>query len=82
MVSTEVTIDNAGEVTTSPLGHITRTQLVKLTGKSHRFWLRLEKRGKGPPVVHLGKTPVYRLSSVNAWLASLEKPAFPRRRKR
>jgi hypothetical protein len=87
-VSIEATRDNevsetsiAGEVTTTPLGHISRAQLAKWTGKSSRFWLRLERAGEGPPITYLGKTPTYRLNGVLAWLAAKEESALRRGRK-
>jgi hypothetical protein len=75
---------NAGtttNATVSPLaGHVTRQQLAQLTGKSQRFWLRLELARTGPPVVRLGNTPLYRIDAVRAWLEAKERPAKSRYR--
>jgi hypothetical protein len=54
------------------LEHVTRRQLAKLSGKSEMFWIRLERARKGPPITRLGKTPLYRLTSVRAWLEARE----------
>jgi predicted DNA-binding transcriptional regulator AlpA len=62
-------------------GFVTRAQLARLYGKSARFWWRLEKAGEGPPVVHLGRTPLYRLAAVRDWLAVQEGGAVPRGQK-
>jgi hypothetical protein len=71
VVSTLMT-DSAGSTPTDtivfPLDHVTRSQLAKLSGKSEMFWIRLERARKGPPITRLGKTPLYRLSAVRAWL--------------
>jgi len=59
--------------TTLPHGYAPRPRLVNLYGKSEMFWIRLERARKGPPVVRLGRTPLYKLSDVEAWLES-QKP--------
>ena len=43
---------------------------MRLTGKSDKFWSRLERAGKGPPITRLGKTPMYQLEAVRNWLES------------
>lgn len=64
-----------------PLGHVTRAQLAKLSGKSEMFWIRLERARKGPPITRLGKTPLYCLSAVQSWMeAQQQRPRKARRR--
>jgi hypothetical protein len=77
-VSVEITND---QEIRSERTFITRPQLARRYGKSPRFWLRLEKAGLGPPVVYLGKTPLYRVSAVDAWLISQEQGTGPHRKK-
>jgi hypothetical protein len=67
----------------SPLfGHITRHKLVKETGKSEMFWIRLARAGKGPPITRLGRTPLYRLTDLQAWLESQQRSGKARARGR
>jgi hypothetical protein len=66
----------------SPLaGHMTREQLAKETGKSERFWYRLELARTGPPVIRLGRKPMYRIAAVRDWLEAQEKTSRCRARK-
>jgi hypothetical protein len=65
----------------SPLdGHVTRRKLAQLTGKSQRFWYRMEVLREGPPIVRLGITPMYRLDGVREWLKQQEQRGKARRR--
>lgn len=64
-----------------PYGYTPRPALVPLFGKSEMFWIRLERERKGPPVVRLGRTPLYKLNDVEAWLAS-QKPRKARSKAR
>lgn len=60
----------------------TRSRLKELFGKSERWWLRLERAGLGPPIVRLGRTPLYSLAAVRDWLTALEKGTVYRRGKK
>lgn len=59
----------------------TRSRLKELFGKSERWWLRLERAGQGPPIVRLGRTPLYSLAAVRDWLTALEKGTVNRGKK-
>jgi predicted DNA-binding transcriptional regulator AlpA len=66
----------------SPLdGHISRQRLAQLTGRSERFWYRLDLERRGPPVTRLGKSVLYRVQAVRDWLEAQEqRPAKSRYR--
>lgn len=57
---------------------LSRDQLAKELGKSRCSVTRWERLGVGPPIVRIGGTPLYRRSTVEAWLADQEKKQAPK----
>jgi hypothetical protein len=68
-------------------GYLTRPQLAAELNRTIRTLERWEWERTGPAVTHIGKSPLYKIESVRAWLASLERPQVrekssrPRRRR-
>jgi len=56
-------------------GYITLQQLADELGIGIRTLARWRALGEGPPVTRLGRQLLYRRSSVEAWLTSLEQDA-------
>jgi len=64
-------------------GYYLQTELAEMLDKSQATLWRWEKRGYGPPVTKIGNLVCYKISSVEKWLASLERrPQDQRGRKR
>ncbi len=53
-------------------GYRTESELAKFLNKDFRTLQRWRRERTGPPVTMIGKTPLYRLESTDAWLRSLE----------
>jgi hypothetical protein len=60
-------------------GYLTEHELAKELRRSTRTIWRWRNLRQGPPYVMLGRTPMYRLDSAIAWLASRETQAVRRR---
>jgi hypothetical protein len=54
-------------------GYLTRPQLAAELNRTIRTLERWEWHRTGPAVTHIGKSPLYRIETVRAWLASLER---------
>jgi hypothetical protein len=52
--------------------YLTEKQLAEELGRSVRHLKRWRAQGLGPPVTRIGRTAVYRIDSVRAWLESHE----------
>jgi hypothetical protein len=53
--------------------YLTEKQLAEELGRSVRHLKRWRAQGLGPPVTRIGRTAVYKIDSVRAWLESHEK---------
>lgn len=53
-------------------GHLSKSQLAEQLGRSVRALDRWERQRIGPPRIKVGKLILYRVESVQAWLASRE----------
>lgn len=67
-------------------GYRTELQLAELLGKDPRTLLRWRKLRVGPAWTLVGKTPLYRIASTDAWLLAQEhepvrEKSRPRRRR-
>jgi hypothetical protein len=61
-------------------GHITQAELARQLGKRPSTLERWRRKRIGPAVTYNGKTPIYKIASVQAWLQSREvDPARKRR---
>ena len=56
--------------TKNPLGLIDQTQLAEWLGKSEAWAERSRWDGSGPPFVKIGRSVMYRVEDVEAWLES------------
>jgi len=56
--------------------YISRTELAAELGLCERTLIRWADRGSAPPVTMIGRRPMFRRASVEAWLASREQPAL------
>jgi predicted DNA-binding transcriptional regulator AlpA len=75
-------VNSAANSTAVLDGYLTRENLAAQLGKSMRTIDRWEMHRSGPPRVLIGKTVLYRLESVRAWLLSCEqRRGEPRRRR-
>lgn len=54
-------------------GYYTRGGLAKELGRSERTLERWEVQRTGPPITYIGRTPYYKIESVEVWLKGLEK---------
>jgi hypothetical protein len=66
-------------------GYLTRPQLATELNRTIRTLERWEWERIGPAVTRVGKTPMYRIEAVRAWLTGLEREQVreksrPRRR--
>jgi len=52
--------------------YLTRKELADQLSRTVRTLERWEVRRIGPPITRVGKTPMYRIDSVHAWLKSQE----------
>ena len=52
--------------------YLTEKQLAEELGRSVRHLKRWRAQGLGPPVTRIGRTAVYKIDSVRAWLESHE----------
>lgn len=55
--------------TNNPLGLINQAELAEMLGKSEAWAERSRWDGSGPPYVKIGKSVMYRVTDVEAWLA-------------
>jgi len=55
-------------------GYLTPKNLAQALGVSERTVARWHRLREGPPRVEIGRKIFYRLESVNAWIASCERP--------
>ena len=55
-------------------GYLTPKNLAQALGVSERTVARWHRFREGPPRVEIGRKVFYRLESVNAWIASCERP--------
>lgn len=55
--------------TNNPLGLINQTELANWLGKSEAWAERSRWDGSGPPFVKIGRSVMYRVADVDAWLA-------------
>jgi predicted DNA-binding transcriptional regulator AlpA len=55
-------------------GYLTPKNLAQALGVSERTVARWHRFREGPPRVEIGRKIFYRLESVNAWIASCERP--------
>jgi predicted DNA-binding transcriptional regulator AlpA len=55
-------------------GYLTPKNLAQALGVSERTVARWHRLREGPPRVDFGRKVFYRLESVNAWIASCERP--------
>ena len=55
-------------------GYLTPKDLAQALGVSERTVARWHRFREGPPRVEFGRKVFYRLESVNAWIASCERP--------
>jgi predicted DNA-binding transcriptional regulator AlpA len=55
-------------------GYLTPKNLAQALGVSERTVARWHRLREGPPRVEIGRKVFYRLESVNAWIASCERP--------
>ena len=60
-------------------GFYTRAGLARRINRNEMTLFRWERRGRGPAVTRVGKTVLYRVRTVEAWLRSLEQEPRPRR---
>ena len=56
--------------TTNPLGLISQKELAESLGKSEAWCERSRWDGSGPAFVKIGRSCMYRVSDVEAWLAN------------
>ena len=65
-------------------GYYCQGELAAILGKSHHALERWRRMRTGPPVTFIGKTPVYRVAAVTAWLVTQERCQVrePKRRRR
>jgi hypothetical protein len=54
-------------------GYLTRTKMAQEINRGVRTLERWENQRIGPPVTYIGKTPMYRIEAVRAWLLTLER---------
>jgi hypothetical protein len=57
----------------APAGYRTESELASYVNKNERTVERWRKLRIGPPVTFLGKTPIYRNESTDAWLLAQER---------
>jgi hypothetical protein len=62
-------------------GFISEAELAKQLNIGLRTLRHWRKAGIGPPIVYLGRRPVFKITSVQAWLDSRERP-MPRDRRK
>lgn len=53
--------------------YLTREELATQLGRCVRTLERWESLRIGPPITRIGKTPMYKVESVRAWLQSQER---------
>jgi predicted DNA-binding transcriptional regulator AlpA len=65
---------DADRVSSILAGYVTPKDLARALGVSERTVARWHRFREGPPRVEFGRKVFYRLESVNAWIASCERP--------
>ena len=65
---------DADRVSSILVGYVTPKDLARALGVSERTVARWHRFREGPPRVEFGRKVFYRLESVNAWIASCERP--------
>jgi predicted DNA-binding transcriptional regulator AlpA len=58
--------------TTSP-EYETEQELARRTGTAADTWAKRRRTGNGPPYLKIGKSVRYRITDVDAWLASCQR---------